>query len=105
MNQQSPPASDEEPFDKDVFDNAPRGPRPPKPWLLVAWPSFLAACGLSMGVFAVVSPADLHWGNEALAVDATTAYSLAFFVFWAATAASGCVTAWLLRLPQPSNRD
>jgi hypothetical protein len=78
--------------------------RPPQTWLLVLWPSFLSACVLSMLAFTFVSPGDLHWGDHAVELEATTAYSLAFLTFWAATGAAAALTAWLMR-PPPSAND
>ncbi len=66
--------------------------------LLVAWPAFVAAALLEMVVFALVDPADLHRpGGGALPLSATAIYSLAFFLFWAATAAASVLTLVLMR--------
>lgn len=62
----------------------------------IAWPAFLGAGALEMAVFAFVDPATLSLpGGEALGLSATTVYSLAFLVFWAAAAAA-CALTWLL---------
>jgi hypothetical protein len=59
----------------------------------IAWPAFLGAGVLEMAVFAFVDPTTLSVpGGEALALSATTVYSLAFFVFWAAAAAACALT-------------
>lgn len=64
----------------------------------IAWPAFLGAGALEMAVFAFVDPATLSLpGGEALGLSATTVYSLAFFVFWAAAAAACALTLLLAR--------
>jgi hypothetical protein len=61
-----------------------------------AWPSFLVAGVLEVAVFAFVDPFALHTlSGETLQLSATAVYSLAFFVFWGATAA-GCLLTLLL---------
>lgn len=62
-------------------------------WRVVLWPAFLAACLLELVVFALVDPGELHApGGGALALSNTAVYSLAFFVFWAASAAASALT-------------
>lgn len=58
--------------------------------MAIVWPSFLLAAVLEMLVFAFVDPHDM----EGLARE--TAYTLAFFVFWACIACACAITAWLL---------
>lgn len=71
-----------------------------------AWPSFLVAGVLEIAVFAFVDPFAFHTlSGETLQLSATAVYSLAFFVFWGATAA-GCLLALLLqRGPREINED
>ncbi len=55
----------------------------------VAWPAFLGAAVLEIVVFSFVDPGTLHLlSGETLALSETAIYSLAFFVFWAAMAAT-----------------
>jgi hypothetical protein len=63
----------------------------------VAWPAFLAACGLEVLVFAVVDPLEVHWSGAALGWSRGGVYTAAFFAFWAIAAASGALTALLER--------
>ena len=63
----------------------------------VVWPAFLAACLLELVVFAVVDPTGLAWSDQPLALSRQGVYTLAFFVFWAISAASGALTMLLLK--------
>ena len=55
----------------------------------IAWPAFLGAAVLEIVVFSFVDPASLHLlAGEALALSESAIYSLTFFVFWAAMAAT-----------------
>jgi hypothetical protein len=66
--------------------------------LLVLWPSFLMAGVLEMLMFALVDPASLHGlGGAALGWPAQAVHTVAFFVFWSATAAASATTQWLGR--------
>lgn len=59
----------------------------------VAWPAFLVAAVLEIAVFAFVDPQSLHTlGGASLQLSDTAVYSLAFFVFWAATAGACMLT-------------
>ena len=70
----------------------------------VVWPAFLVAGVLEIAVFAFVDPASLHTlGGAALEISATAVYSIAFFVFWAATAAASALTQLLQRAPADVN--
>ena len=66
-------------------------------FLWIAWPAFIAACALELIVFAVVDPAELHWGGHTLEWSRQAVYTVAFFVFWGATG-SACWLTTLLRL-------
>lgn len=69
--------------------------------LTVLWPSFLMAGVLEMFVFALVDPQQLHgWSIDASAWPRGAVYTVAFFVFWAATAAAAAISLWLA-LPPP----
>lgn len=62
-------------------------------WRVVLWPAFLAACLLELVVFALVDPGELHApGGGSLPLSNTAVYSLAFFVFWAASVAASALT-------------
>ena len=70
----------------------------------VAWPAFLVAAVLEIGVFAFVDPNSLHTlGGAALGLSETAVYSLAFFFFWAATAAACALTLLLQRAAEEIN--
>ena len=51
-------------------------------WMSILWPAFLLACVIELLVFALVDPADLRWGGEALALSRQAVYTAGFFVFW-----------------------
>ena len=68
----------------------------------IVWPAFMVAAVLEIAVFAFVDPLTLHTlRGEVLDLSPTAIYSLAFFVFWAATAAACLLTLLLAR----SERD
>ncbi|MBX3634904.1 MAG: hypothetical protein KF683_05870 [Rubrivivax sp.] len=80
-------------------------------WRVVLWPAFLAACLLELVVFALVDPGELHApGGGALPLSNTAVYSLAFFAFWAASAAASALTLVLtqradeVNAPEPDTR-
>lgn len=66
--------------------------------LTVAWCSFLTACVSTMAFFAFVDPAPM--ASLLLpgvhAPSRTAMYSVGFFIFWAAGAASAGLSAWML---------
>lgn len=63
--------------------------------LLIMWPAFLAAGLLTMLVFAMVDPQDLHWFGHPLALSRAGVYTLAFFAFWAIVMVASSMTALL----------
>lgn len=66
-------------------------------WMGIAWPAFLLASVLEMVVFAMVDPGDLHWfGGQPLGWSRQAVYTVAFFVFWAVTAASSALSLVLI---------
>jgi hypothetical protein len=72
---------------------------------VVAWPAFLVAGVLEIAVFAFVDPSSLHsLGGDALDLSATAVYSLAFLMFWVATAAACSLTLLLQRAADDVNR-
>ncbi len=64
----------------------------------VVWPSFLAAALATLLFFALIDPLPL---SLALEIDfdgsPMTVYSIGFFFFWAISALSSLLTAWLIR--------
>jgi hypothetical protein len=70
----------------------------------IAWPAFLAACGLEVAVFALVDPQDLHWHGEALELSRRAVYTLAFFIFWGVNLVSCGLTTLLAQSPFEVNR-
>jgi hypothetical protein len=63
--------------------------------MAVAWPSFLAACGLEMLVFVLFDPQDAHWLGHSIELSRQSVYSLSFFVFWALVALACALSVWL----------
>lgn len=67
---------------------------------MVAWASFLGACLATMLFFAAFDPQIIAAASHVQVledVSATALYSIGFFFFWAITAVSSGVTAWLIR--------
>jgi hypothetical protein len=67
---------------------------------VVAWPSFFAAGVATMVFFAFVDPLqlrDITFPDLALSREA--GYTIAFFLFWSATAGASLFTAILMRTP------
>jgi hypothetical protein len=72
----------------------------------IAWPAFLVASVLEIAVFAFVDPLTLHTlGGAELGLTATAVYSLAFFLFWIASAAAGLLTLVLARSAEQINAE
>ena len=68
----------------------------------VLWPSFFAACVATMVFFAFVDPLQLRDITfPGIDISRETGYSIAFFMFWLATASASLFTWILLR---PSSR-
>lgn len=81
----------------------PRFDHPPRPWAqragAILWPSFFAACVATMLFFAFIDPLQLRDITfPDLQISRTTGYTIGFFLFWAATAASSLFT-WILLRP------
>ena len=66
-----------------------------KQLMCIVWPAFLAACALQALVFAVVDPMELDWFGHPLPWSRQGIYTVAFFLFWLATAAASLMTALL----------
>lgn len=70
----------------------------------IAWPAFLVAGVLEIAVFAFVDPSSLQTvSGAALEMSATAVYSIAFFMFWLATAAACALTLLLQRAADDVN--
>ncbi|MGH8029862.1 MAG: hypothetical protein ACREO3_08010 [Arenimonas sp.] len=79
------------------------------PWAqrfgVVAWPSFFAAGVATMVFFAFVDPLQLRDITfPGLGISRETGYSIAFFLFWSATAGASLFTAILMRPTLPRGR-
>ena len=82
---------------------------PPRPLAqrigAILWPSFFAAGVCTMVFFAFVDPLALRDQTfPSLPLTRELGYSVGFFMFWLATAASSLFTWWLLRPPSRFNR-
>lgn len=82
---------------------APRLDHPPRPMAqrigAIAWPSFFTAGVCTMVCFALVDPLALRDATfPQLPLTRGLGYSLGFFAFWLATAASSLFT-WILLRP------
>ena len=76
---------------------------PPRPMAqrigAILWPSFFAACVASMVFFAFIDPLDLRDITfPGVEISRSMGYTIAFFMFWLATASSSLFT-WLLLRP------
>ncbi|MCF7221417.1 hypothetical protein [Marilutibacter chinensis] len=85
---------------------APRFDHPPRPLAqrlgAILWPSFFTACVCTMVFFAYIDPLGLRdMTFPELPLTRVLGYSIGFFMFWLATAASSLFTWILLR---PSSR-
>ena len=69
---------------------------------VVVWPSFFAAGVATMVFFAFVDPLQLRDITlPGLEISRETGYSIAFFLFWSATAGASLFTAILMRNAPP----
>jgi len=76
---------------------------PPRPLVqrvgAILWPSFFSACVTTMVFFAFVDPLELRDITfPHLQISREFGYTVAFFLFWAATASSSLFT-WILLRP------
>ena len=66
--------------------------------MFMLWPSFLVAGALEVLVFTLVDPQALHGqGGVPLGLSDSAVYSLAFFAFWAISAAAASMSQLLER--------
>lgn len=71
----------------------------------ILWPSFFAACVCTMVFFAFVDPVELkNITFPNVEISRTGGYTIGFFMFWLATAASSTFTWLLLRKPTHVNK-
>lgn len=76
---------------------------PPRPLAqklgAILWPSFFSACVATMVFFAFIDPLQLRDITFPGAdIDREAGYTIAFFMFWLATA-SACLFTWILLRP------
>ena len=74
-----------------------------KRWILITWPSFLAACLLEVLVFAAVDPAEVHWPGQITQPSRQAIYTTAFFSFWLIAIACSSLVLWLNKPPRDIN--
>ena len=74
-----------------------------KRWILITWPSFLAACLLEALVFAAVDPSEVHWPTETSQPSRQAVYTVAFFSFWAIAMACSSLVLYLTKPPRDIN--
>lgn len=72
--------------------------------MAIVWPAFLVAAVLEMAVFALVDPHELHWLGAPLELPRNAVYTIAFFGFWVAAAASSALSLLLTRPPEELNQ-
>jgi hypothetical protein len=92
------------PVSADRPGEPPAAPAATLPWAqrvgVVAWPSFFSAGVATMVFFAFVDPLRLRDITfPGVDISRETGYSIAFFLFWSATAGASLFTSILLRLP------
>ncbi len=73
-------------------------------WVLVLWPSFVIAAVAEIFFFTVINPQELYLFGEPVEYAPIATYSIAFFGFWAACAASSTMTVFLQRDRREVNR-
>ena len=74
-----------------------------KRWVLVTWPSFLAACLLEALVFSAVDPSEVHWPGQTEQPSRQAVYTAAFFSFWLIVMACCTMVLWLSKPPRDVN--
>jgi hypothetical protein len=73
-------------------------------WIQVLWPSFLVAGVAEIFFFTVVAPQELYWFGEPVSLSPMATYSIGFFGFWLACAASSLATLFFQRTAAEINR-
>ena len=74
-----------------------------KRWVLITWPSFLAACLLEALVFSAVDPSEVSWPGQTAQPSRQAIYTAAFFSFWLIVMASCTLALWLSKPPRDVN--
>ena len=74
-----------------------------KRWVLITWPSFLAACLLEALVFSAIDPSEVHWPGQTTQPSRQAVYTAAFFSFWLIVMTSSSLVLWLSKLPRDVN--
>jgi hypothetical protein len=64
-------------------------------WILLLWPSFIAATMAESVFFAFFDPEDLAFLGEGIRLSRTAVYSIGLFFFWALAALSSAMTIYL----------
>ena len=67
----------------------------PRKLIWILWPSFIVAGAAEAVFFTFFDPGELIVFGEPLGLGRTAVYSIGFFAFWAATAASSALTCYL----------
>ena len=73
-------------------------------WILVLWPSFLAAGVAVTLFFTLVNPRELYLFGEVVNFSPIATYSIGFFAFWALCAASSMLTLYLVCAPDQGRK-
>ena len=74
-----------------------------KRWVLITWPSFLAACLLEALVFSAVDPSEVSWPGQNAQPSRQAVYTAAFFSFWLIVMTSCSLVLWLSKPPRDVN--
>ena len=67
----------------------------PRKLIWILWPSFIVAGAAEAVFFTFFDPGELIVFGELVGLGRTAVYSIGFFAFWAATAASSALTCFL----------
>ncbi|GAA4338714.1 hypothetical protein GCM10023144_36100 [Pigmentiphaga soli] len=81
-------------------DAGPGGASRWRPWMAIAWPSFLCSATAFLCLFAFVDPATLAVFDRRIEASREALYTMAFFALWTITAASSAMTYALLPGPE-----
>lgn len=72
-------------------------------WIQVLWPSFLVAGIAEIIFFTLIDPQELYLLGEPVRLSETATYSIGFFGFWIACAASSLSTLFFQRTSKDIN--
>jgi hypothetical protein len=70
----------------------------------VLWPSFMVAGAAELVFFSLINPRELYLFGEPVHYPPLATYSIGFFGFWLACAASSWLTLYLARSPKEVNQ-